>query len=135
LGTDLTENGNLEVYYNGSIYRDGSRGDYPPFNKSPANTTEWDLFNYDAFSNTSFSFDSSTEIKITAVTEQRIESWASYNPNLYSGLSTLAVHVVSGSGTQDLRSVSAYVTEGKRVRLLPTNLDYFGNEATGSHRQ
>jgi hypothetical protein len=132
LGTDLTENGNLEVYYNGSIYRDGDRGDYPPFNKSPANTTEWDLFNYDAFSNTSFSFDSSTEIKITAVTEQRIESWASYNPNLYGGLSTLALHVVSGAGTQDLRSVSAYVTEGKRVRLLPTNLDYFGNEATGS---
>jgi hypothetical protein len=132
LGTDLTGNGNLEVYYNGSIYRDGDRGDYPPFNKSPVNTTEWDLFNYDAFSNTSFSFDSSTEIKITAVTEQRIESWASYNPNLYGGLSTLALHVVSGAGTQDLRSVSAYVTEGKRVRLLPTNLDYFGNEATGS---
>ena len=132
MGTDLTENGNLEVYYNGSIYRDGSRGDYPPFNKSPANTTEWDLFNYDAFSNTSFSFDSSTEIKITAVTEQRIELWSSYNPNLYGGLSTLAVHVVSGSGTQDLRSVSAYVTEGKRVRLLPTNVDYFGNEATGA---
>jgi hypothetical protein len=132
LGTDLTENGNLEVYYNGAIYRDGSRGDYPPFNKSPANTTEWDLFNYDAFSNTSFSFDSSTEIKITAVTEQRIELWSSYNPSLYGGLSTLAVHVVSGAGTQDLRSVSAYVTEGKRVRLLPTNLDYFGNEATGA---
>ena len=132
LGPDLTENGNLEVYYNGSIYRDGSRGDYPPFNKSPANTTEWDLFNYDAFSNTSFSFDSSTEIKITAITEQRIELWSSYSPNLYSGLSTLAVHVVSGAGTQDLRSVSAYVTEGKRVRLLPTNLDYFGNEATGA---
>ena len=132
LGTDLTENGNLEVCYNGAIYRDGSRGDYPPFNKSPANTTEWDLFNYDAFSNTSFSFDSSTEIKITAVTEQRIESWNTYSPNLYAGLSTLALHVVSGAGTQDLRSVSAYVTEGKRVRLLPTNLDYFGNEATGA---
>ena len=132
LGTDLTENGDLEVYYNGSLYLDSGAGDYPPLNKSPANTTEWDLFNYDAFSNTSFSFDSSTEIKITAVTEQRIESWASYSPNLYSGLSTLAVHVVSGAGTQDLRSVSAYVTEGKRVRLLPTSLDYFGNEAAGS---
>ena len=132
LGTDLTEDGNLEVYFNGSIYIDSERGDYPPFNKTPANTSEWDLFNYDAFSNTSFSFDSSTEIKITAVTEQRIELWSSYNPSLYGGLSTLALHVVSGSGTQDLRSVSAYVTEGKRVRLLPTNLDHFGNEATGS---
>jgi hypothetical protein len=49
---------------------------------------------------------------------------------LYRGLSTLALHVVSGSGTQDLRSVSAYVTEGKIVRLLPTTQNYFGNEQT-----
>ena len=132
LGSDLTENAGLEVYFNGSIYLDQSRGSYPPFNKSPGNTTEFDLFNYDAFSQTTFSFDSSTEVQITAVTEQLIEPWGNYSPNLYRGLSTLALHVVSGSGTQDLRSVSAYITEGKRVRLLPTSLDYFGNEATGA---
>ena len=132
LGPELTENGGLEVYFNGSIYRDGSRGDYPPFNKSPRNTSEFDLFNYDAFSQTTFSFDSSTEVQITAVTEQLIEPWSNYNPHLYRGLSTLALHVVSGSGTQDLRSVSAYITEGKRVRLMPTSLDYFGNESTGA---
>jgi hypothetical protein len=132
LGSDLTENAGLEVYFNGSIYLDGARGDYPPFNKSPGNTTEFDLFNYDAFSQTTFSFDSSTEVQITAVTEQLIEPWSNYSPNLYRGLSTLALHVVSGSGTQDLRSVSAYITEGKRVRLLPTSLNYFGNEATGA---
>ena len=132
LGSDLTENAGLEVYFNGSIYLDQSRGSYPPFNKSPGNTTEFDLFNYDAFSQTTFSFDSSTEVQITAVTEQLIEPWGNYSPNLYRGLSTLALHVVSGSGTQDLRSVSAYITEGKRVRLLPTGLDYFGNEATGA---
>jgi hypothetical protein len=131
LGTDLTENAGLEVYFNGSVYRDGSRGDYPPFNKSPLNTSEFDLFNYDAFSQTTFSFDASTEVQLTAVSEQLIEPWATYSPNLYGGLSTLGLHVVSGSGTQDLRSVSAYVTEGKRVRLLPTTLNYFGNEATG----
>jgi hypothetical protein len=132
LGPDLTENGGLEVYFNGSIYLDGSRGDYPPFNKSPLNTSEFDLFNYDAFSQTTFSFDSSTEVQLTAVSEQLIEPWSNYSPNLYGGLSTLALHVVSGSGTQDLRSVSAYITEGKRVRLMPTSLDYFGNEATGA---
>lgn len=132
LGPDLTENAGLEVYFNGSIYLDGARGDYPPFNKSPLNTTEFDLFNYDAFSQTTFSFDSSTEVQITAVTEQLIEPWSNYSPNLYRGLSTMALHVVSGSGTQDLRSVSAYITEGKRVRLMPTSLDYFGNEATGA---
>jgi hypothetical protein len=131
LGTDLTENAGLEVYFNGSVYRDGSRGDYPPFNKSPLNTSEFDLFNYDAFSQTTFSFDASTEVQLTAVSEQLIQPWSTYSPNLYGGLSTLGLHVVSGSGTQDLRSVSAYVTEGKRVRLLPTTLNHFGNEATG----
>ena len=132
LGSDLTENAGLEVYFNGSIYLDGARGDYPPFNKSPSCTTEFDLFNYDAYSQTTFSFDSSTEVQITAVTEQLITPWSDYSPNLYRGLSTLALHVVSGSGTQDLRSVSVYITEGKRVRLMPTSLDYFGNEAAGA---
>jgi hypothetical protein len=130
LGSDLTGSTNLEVYFNGSVYRDSDRGNYPPFNKSPANTSETDLFNYDAFSTTAFSFDSSTEIKITAVTEQLIADWDTYGAKLYKGLSTLALHVVSGSGTKDLRSVSAYVTEGKIVRLLPTTQNYFGNEQT-----
>jgi hypothetical protein len=130
LGVEWTQDSNVNLYFNGSFYPDNYRGNYPPFNKSPVNTTEFDLFNYDAFSTTSFSFDSSPEIQLTAVTEQRIEPWTTYSPNLYAGLSTLALHVVSGSGTQDLRSVSAYVTEGKRVRLLPTTQNYFGNEQT-----
>jgi hypothetical protein len=132
LGSDATQNSNIQVLYNGSLYIDGNRGDYPPFNRSPRNTTEFDLFNYDAFTTTSFSFDSSTEVQITAVTEQLIEPWSAYSPNLYSGLSTFSLHAVSGAGTQDLRSISAYVTEGKRVRLLPTSQNYFGNEATGA---
>jgi hypothetical protein len=130
LDSDLTGSTNLEVYFNGSVYRDSDRGDYPPFNNSPEDTSETDLFNYDAFSTTAFSFDSSTEIKITAVTEQLIADWDTYGAKLYKGLSTLALHVVSGSGTKDLRSVSAYVTEGKIVRLLPTTQNYFGNEQT-----
>jgi hypothetical protein len=132
LNTSLTENSQIEVFFNGSIYLDSARGDYPPFNKSPLNTSELDLFNYDAFSQTTFSFDSATEIQLTAVSEQLIEPWSNYSPNLYNGLSTFGLHVVSGSGTQDLRSISAYVTEGKRVRLLPTTLNYFGNENTGA---
>jgi len=130
LGVDWTRDSNVDLYFNGSFYPDSFRGNYPPFNKSPANTTEFDLFNYDAFSTTSFSFDSSPEIQLSAVTEQRIESWTAYSPRLYAGLSTLALHVVSGSGTKDLRSISAYVTEGKRVRLMPTTQNYFGNERT-----
>ncbi len=129
LDAALTDNPDLEVYFNGPIYRDQSGQNYPPFDKSPADTSEFDLFNYDAFSTTAFSFDSSAEVKVTAVTEQRIEEWSTYSQSLYKKLSNLALHVVSGSGTQDLRSVSAYVTEGKRVRLLPTTQGYFGNEA------
>ena len=131
LSTDLTQDGNLEVYFNGSIYLDSARGDYLAFNASPVLTHEWDLFNYDAFTSTTFSFDSATEMQITAVSEQLIQLWSTYNPDLYVGLSTFALHVLAGSGTQDLRSVSVYVTEGKRVRLLLTGLDYYGNEATG----
>jgi hypothetical protein len=130
LGSDWTEDENIDIYFNGSLH---GIDDYPPYRKSPNNTSELDLFNYDAFSNTSFSFDSSTEIKITAVSEQLIEDWTTYSPplnKLYEGLSTFALHVVSGAGTQDLRSVSAYVTDGKRVRLLPTTQNYFGNEQT-----
>jgi hypothetical protein len=132
----LTGDANLEVFFNGSIQLGGK---YPKFDKSPPDTSEFDLFNYDAFSNTSFSFDSSTEIKLTAVTEQLIADWADYTTQtdkkgkkigLYRGLSTLALHVLSGSGTKDLRSVSAYVTEGKIVRLLPTTPNAFGNEGT-----
>jgi hypothetical protein len=132
LGSDATEDSNIQVFFNGALYIDNNRGDYPAFNKSPLNTSEFDLFNYDAFTTTSFSFESATEIQITAITEQRIESWASYRENLYGGLSTLALHAISGAGTKDLRSISAYVTEGKRVRLLPTTQNYFGTEATGS---
>jgi hypothetical protein len=132
LGSNLTENPDLEVYFNGSIYLDNNRGDYPPFNKSPINTTEFDLFNYDAFSQTSFSFDGATEVQITAVSEQLIESWTTYSPNLYRGLSNLALHVVSGSGTQDLRSVSVYINEGKRLRPISTAANTYGNEATGA---
>ena len=132
----LTGDANLEVFFNGSIQLGGK---YPKFDKSPPDTSEFDLFNYDAFSNTSFSFDSSTEIKLTAVTEQLIADWAGYTTQtdkqgkrigLYKGLSTLALHVLSGSGTKDLRSVSAYVTEGKIVRLLPTTPNAFGSEGT-----
>lgn len=130
LDSSLTENADLEVAFNGSIYRDANGGFYPPFNKSPVHTTELDLFNYDAFSQTVFSFDSSAEVQITAVNEQLIEPWTNYSSKLYGGLSTFALHVVSGAGTQDLRNTSVYITEGKRLRLMPTSLDYFGNEAT-----
>jgi hypothetical protein len=129
LTTANTGNTNLQIFFNGSKH---GRSEYPPTNKSPKDTSEFDLFNYDAFSNSTFAFDSSPEIKITAVNEQTIEAWASYSPNLYRGLSNFALHLHSGPGTQDVRDISVWVSEGKLLRPLSTAANTYGNEATGS---
>ena len=130
LGPTLTGNPAVEVYFNGSVHLQGS---YPPFNKSPDDTSETDLFNYDAFSQTTFSFDQGgAEIKITAVSEQLIKPWVEYSAALYQGLSMLSVHALSGAGTEDLRNITAYVTQGKKLRLISTAANAYGNESTGA---
>lgn len=128
LGTGKTGDPQLVVRFNGSIESD-------PYNKSPRDTTEFDLFNYDAFSTSAFAFDNGPEISITAVNEQLIERWASYAKNksgesiLYNKLSNFALHVVSGSGTQDLRNVSVYVNKGKALRRLSSNPIAYNTDA------
>jgi hypothetical protein len=129
LGPDSTGDA-VEVYFNGKV--SSQTGGYPPFNKSPKDTTEFDLFNYDAFSQSTFSFDQGgAEVRITAVNEQLIKPWSEYSPNLYKGLSMLSLHALSGAGTEDLRNVTAYVIEGKRLRPLSTALNTYGSETTG----
>jgi len=129
LTTAETNNSRLEIFFNGSKHGISS---YPPINRSPKDTSEFDLFNYDAFTNSTFAFDGSPEIKITAVNEQTIENWNTYSPALYRGLSTFALHVNSGPGTQDVRDVSTWVKEGKLLRPLSTDANTYGNEATGA---
>lgn len=130
LGPGQTGDPQVEFYFNGSVYL--QTNGYPPFNKSPKDTTEIDLFNYDAFSQSTFSFDQGgAEIKITAVNEQLIKPWAEYSPNIYKGLSMLSLHALSGAGTEDLRNVTAYVIEGKKLRPLETTQNAYGNEVTG----
>jgi hypothetical protein len=124
-----TANPNLQIFFNGSKH---GKSAYPPKNKSPKDTSEFDLFNYDAFTNSTFAFDGSPEINITAVNEQTIEAWASYSPTLYRDLSNFALHLHSGPGTQDVRDISVWVEEGKLLRPLSTAADTYGNEATGS---
>jgi predicted nucleic acid-binding Zn-ribbon protein len=105
------------VEFRGGIY---NFSQYPRFDNGPLDTTEWELFNYDSRSNTQFSFEQGPEISITAVNEQWFDEWSVYGPNLYRGLSTLALHAYSGRGFQDLRNVTAWVSEGKEVRRLST---------------
>jgi hypothetical protein len=129
LTTADTTDSRLEIFFNGSRYV--TDADYPPKNRSPKDTSEFDLFNYDAFTTSTFAFDGSPEINVTAVNEQTIEAWNTYSPNLYRGLSNFALHVNSGPGTQDVRDISVWVEEGKLLRRLSIVDNTYGNEATG----
>ena len=88
--------------------------------RGPIYTNEWDLFSVRSDSQVQFSFDGGPEFRITAVTEQQVESIA----GKYENLSMMALGVFSGRGVQDLRSITAYVTQGKSSWIV--------NESTGA---
>ena len=77
--------------------------------RGPIYTNEWDLFFVRSDSQVQFSFDGGPEFRITAVTEQQVESI----DGKYENLSMMALGIFSGRGVQDLRSITAYVTQGK----------------------
>jgi hypothetical protein len=91
--------------------------DLPPLNNNPSQIDEWSLFSTRSDTQLQFSFDNGPEIEIKAVTEQRIEALSTY-PQLYNNLSLLGFNAYSGQGVQDLRSISAFVTQGRLVRRL-----------------
>lgn len=88
--------------------------------RGPIYTNEWDLFSVRSDSQVQFSFDGGPEFRITAVTEQQAESVV----GKYANLSMMALGVFSGRGVQDLRSITAYVTQGKSTWIV--------NETTGA---
>ena len=89
----------------------------PPMNVNPFAVDEWGLLSVRSDTQTSFSFEGGPELAITAVTEQRTESFSNY-PNLYNGLQLMGFNAYSGQGIQDLRSLSVFVLEGKKLRRL-----------------
>ena len=92
---------------------------YPPLNENPSGLQEWDLFNLDSDNQLQFSFDGGPENVVTCVTEQQIDSFSDY-PSLYSNLTLVGLNLFSGRNLQDLRSFTAYVTKGRKVRRLLT---------------
>jgi len=104
--------------------------DLPPLNNNPSQIDEWGLFSVRSDTQLQFSFDNGPEIEIKAVTEQRVEALSNY-PQLYNNLSLLGFNAYSGQGIQDLRSISAYVTEGRWVRRLNDDGTY-PNEPDGA---
>lgn len=114
------------VMFSGTVYDFTS---YPPINVSADYTNEWDLFNYDSNAQSQFSFDQGPEISITAVTEQLLEPWTNYGPDLYKGLSTLGLHVFASKSTESLRSISVWVNKGKLLRPLSTNPRHYNQQS------
>ena len=110
----------------GRIKWTGDKVDAGAFNKNalvergPIYTNEWDLFSARSDTTTQFSFEGGPEFKITAVTEQQVGSVS----GKYEDMSMVALGVYSGKGVQDLRSITAFVTEGKESWVV--------NEANGN---
>jgi hypothetical protein len=77
--------------------------------RGPLYTNEWDLFSNRGDTSVQFSFENGPEFKITAVTEQQRASIS----GKYAGMSMMALSIYSGKGVQDLRSITAFVREGK----------------------
>ena len=89
--------------------------------RGPLYTNEWDLFSNRSDTQIQFSFDGGPEFRITAVTEQQVIALADNN---YKNMSTMGLSIYSGRGVQDLRSITAYVTQGKSGWVV--------NETTGA---
>lgn len=110
------DNTNCQIEFNGFIEPVFTA--WPPINSGAEDTMEWELFNYDARSQTRYSYEQSAELTITAVNEQLKDRWSQYSNALYRGLSIVSVHAFAGRGFQDLRDVTVWVDEGKLVRKL-----------------
>jgi len=93
----------------------------PRLNRTPKFIDEWGLFSLRSDTQISFSFDSGPENTLVAVTEQQRES---FSTDLYKDLVLLGLNIYSGQGVQDLRSLSAWVTKGKKVRKLSDGGSY-----------
>ena len=88
--------------------------------RGPIYTNEWDLFAVRSDTQVQFSFDNGPEFRITAVTEQQKEN----NNNKYKSMSMMALGIFSGKGVQDLRSITAYVKEGKTSYVVNNDGSY-----------
>lgn len=110
----------------------GGVADLPPLDDSPAELNEWALFSLRSDTQVQFSFDNGPEIEIKAVTEQTIEQLATNYPSLYNNLSLVGFNAYSGQGIQDLRSITAFVTQGKRCTVLSGPNAYAPSDASSS---
>lgn len=109
----------IEMTFTGYSKQAFSNNYLPPVNKSPDGTSEWDWFSLDADTNYRTSFDNGPELALAAVTEQQLNTFDT--TKLYKNLSLIGLNVFSGKSLQDMRSFTAFVTQGRAVRRLNTS--------------
>lgn len=131
LVTPITGVDGAQVVFNGSIQSPAGGGYLPPINNNPSQTDEWGLFSLQSDTNIQFSFDNGPEMQIKAVTEQQIEPFSNY-PGLYKNMSLFGFNAYSGQNIQDLRSVTVFATQGKKVRKLNNNGTYSATPDTAT---
>ena len=78
--------------------------------RGPKLTNEWDVFSVNTDTQIQFSFENGPEMALTAVTEQQEQNAS----RTYTNLSMLALSIFAGKNVQDLKSVTAFVEEGKQ---------------------
>lgn len=110
---------NLQMSFTGYSAQADQAKPLPPINTSPSQTNEWDWFSYDSDTDMAASFDRGPEFSLVAVTEQQLETFNL--ARLYKNISLFGFNVFSGKGLQDMRSFTAFVTQGKSVRRLNTS--------------
>ena len=98
--------------------------------RGPLYTNEWDLFSNRSDTQIQFSFSSGPEFRITAVTEQQVIG--ANAENNYKNMSTMGLSIYSGRGVQDLRSITAYVTQGKKSYVVRDDGTYVLSENSTS---
>ena len=111
------------------------RNNLPPKNKSPFALDEWALYSTSMVlkasgnrkrivacssdCNIQFSFDAGPEFEITAVTEQQNDpNYAVNYPDIYAGMSLAGFNSFSGKEIKNLKSLSVFVTKGKKLRRI-----------------
>lgn len=127
--TTITNTDGTAISFAGRVKT--ANGNLPRLNNTPFQVDEWGLFSARSDTQITYSFESGPEITISAVTEQQVESLSTY-PQLYSNLSLLGFNAYSGQGMQDLRSITAFVTQGKLVRQLNDDGTYSATADTAS---
>lgn len=123
---DSSGDSQVFVLFSGDIYTYGNR---LPIGDTVSDIYEWDLYNYDSNSNSQFSYEQGPEVTITAVSEQLLKPWSEYSDSLYSGISTLGLHVFASKATENLRNVTVWVTQGKQLRRLSTDPALYDTDA------